>query len=128
MAAIIGQRVNNVVRQGTRWWAEGGLIHWEVVNPTIKLLDERKNRGTQTVRDTLERMKSLSEMLGNGRNQPGYTEYSDEILEQRQYLDDMLELCRLAKSQGMPDSAKHQEQMRRDGRSRVVTGGGRRAF
>lgn len=86
-----------------RWWAERGLIRWE-----DQITGEN---GTQSVAVTLERMKGLNDMIGNSRTDKGYNR-PDEVREYQNYIDAMLELCKKAHRQGMPDDPKHSAQIR----------------
>ena len=69
-------RKNVVVFSGYRWWAQGGLIHSESPTGDYK---------TQTVRDTLERLKAINEMVGNSRTGEG-GHRPDEIAAQNRYV------------------------------------------
>jgi hypothetical protein len=74
-----------------RFWAERGLIHCE---------DGRNNSyKTISVRDFLERIQALNEMLGKSTDQGA-------LYDRRQYLQgfvgDAVEVVRRAREQGMP--------------------------
>ena len=123
-AILIGGGHNNsvVFRDPTspnayphRWWAERGMLHWECQITGAY--------GSQSVAVTLERMKGLNDMIGNSRTDKGFSR-PDEVAAYQRYIDGMLELCKLAHSQGRPDDPKHAAQMRAkikaDRQSRLV--------
>jgi hypothetical protein len=89
-----------------RWWAEGGLIHWEDLDagPT------EQRFGSQTVVETLQRLKGINDMIGNNRTGKGWN-YPDEMQAFRSYIDGMINVCKRAKEQGMPDDPVHAKQL-----------------
>ena len=107
---------HSVVFNNMRWWAQGGLIHWEN--------QDTGAFGSLTVRDALQRAKALNDMLGNTRGDPGLAGYADQLQMHRDYIDGMVELCEEAQRQGRPDDPRHLKQLieqRRNGRIVVPT-------
>ena len=97
--------------KGTKWWAEGGLIHFE--DPSGKF-------GSIPVRDILLRLNALKDMLGNSLRHPdGIVAHRDEMLRHQDYVEGMIKLCKKAQDQGRPDDPKAIAQMRRDRKSAV---------
>lgn len=83
------------------WWAERGRIHFE---------DQTTGEyNSKSVKDTLESLRALSEMVRNSKTENGYTR-SDECRIYRNYIDAMIELCQKAARQGMPDNPAHAKQ------------------
>lgn len=85
-----------VVKIGNcRFWAERGIIHCE---------DERDNSyHTIPVREMLFRTKAVSDMLKRSRQ--NRADYWDEILANQRVVDAMIEVCKRAQEQGMPEDA-----------------------
>lgn len=102
-----------------RLWAERGLVHIE---------DSRDGSyETISVRAALQRMKGIQDMLINTRNDPGTRHLirSDDFLEQQRFVEDMIEVCRKAKEQGMPyDASARRDQVRRRPKTFVMPSGG----
>jgi len=89
---FFGTRVNP---EAVRWWAERGQLHWE---------DSRTNGyGTVSVREFLQRLRGISDMISNGRrvDNVGFM-HVDEINRHMKFIEEALELVRKAKEQGMP--------------------------
>ncbi len=105
MVQLLGQD-HNVVFFGprsnpkaVRWWAERGQLHWE---------DERDNSYAAVgIKEFLERLKGINDMLSNGKKKDneGFM-HSDEIDRHQRFIEESLELVRLAKEQGDPDDIK----------------------
>lgn len=78
-----------------RWWAARGRLHWE---------DSRNNGyGSLSVRDFLQRLNAVSEMISNGKtkeNEQALTR--QELLRLTRFIEAGLELVRKAKEQGEP--------------------------
>lgn len=94
-----------------RIWAERGLIHIE---------DARDNSfETISVNDCLLRINGLSEMIGNSRRGGGpkskdsFTKYMDEIEDLQRAIDQLVDTCRKAREQGMPDDPTAQGALKR---------------
>jgi hypothetical protein len=79
-----------------RWWADRGMIHVE---------DARDNTyDTLSVREFLHRLKAVNDMLGNSKQaaaNDGFA-HKDEIGRQQRFIEEALELIRVAKEQGEP--------------------------
>lgn len=89
---------NNVCHFGPlEIWAERGLLH---------IVDNRDNGyKCVSVRDELLRMDSINEMIANSREYMKREGVMDavEFERQRRMLFEMIEICRTAQIQGMPD-------------------------
>ncbi len=81
--------------KAVRWWAERGQLHWE---------DSRTNHyGVVSVRDFLERLRSINDMLSNGRKKENQDfMHADEVERHMKFIEAGIELVRKAKDQGMP--------------------------
>lgn len=107
MAQILGQ--HKVVRHGPlRLWPERGLVHME---------DARDNSyETLSVKDALLRVKGISDMVKNSlareRTKNGAF-YSDEIRKYQQFVDDMVQVCKIAQEQGSPDDPTAKADLKR---------------
>lgn len=112
---------HDVVRFGTlRLWAERGLIHIE---------DSKDNSyEAMSVKVCLQRMKSISEMLGNSSQRDVASEDQFDRNNRKRHqnmLDGMIEVVRRAQVQGMPDDASaRRDLVRRRPKSVVVPGYG----
>ena len=105
MVHLLGQD-HNVVYFGprsnpkaVRWWAERGQLHWE---------DERDNSYASVgIKEFLERLKGINDMISNGKKKDneGFM-HSDEVERHQRFIEESLELVRLAKDQGDPDDIK----------------------
>ena len=77
-----------------RWWADRGLIHVE---------DARDNSyDTLNIREFLERLKAVNDMIGNSKStlaNDGFA-HEDEIGRQMRFVEDAVELVKIAKEQG----------------------------
>ena len=104
---LIGTKRDGVVTwKGDRWWAEGGLVHCE---------DKTGHFTTIPVRDVLQRLKALNDMIGTSRAHPdGIAGHHDAMVDHLGYIEQMIGLCQRAQSQGRPDDPKAVAQMRRD--------------
>ena len=78
---------------GCKWWAENGLICWEKLDGDY---------GTQSVKDTLERLQGINDLTGDHRFGKGFHTGS-EVKMTRDFIDRMIEICKQAQIQGMPD-------------------------
>jgi len=86
-----------------RWWADRGLIHVE---------DARDNTyESMPVRTFLHRLKAVNDMIGNSKTslaKEGFA-HKDELDRQQRFVEDALELSKIAKEQGeagTPDAIK----------------------
>ena len=105
MVHLLGQD-HNVVYFGprsnpkaVRWWAERGQLHWE---------DERDNSYASVgIKEFLERLKGINDMISNGKKKDneGFM-HSDEVERHQRFIEEALELVRIAKDQGDPDGIK----------------------
>ena len=105
MVHLLGQD-HNVVYFGprsnpkaVRWWAERGQLHWE---------DERDNSYASVgIKEFLERLKGINDMISNGKKKDneGFM-HSDEVERHQRFIEESLELVRLAKDQGDPDDIR----------------------
>lgn len=107
-----------VATRHLRFWAERGLVHCE---------DARDNSyKSYSVRETLLRMKALSDMLGKSSQRDMHSE--DQFDQARRaeiqtMLDGLLIVCNKAKEQGMPsDASARRDQVRRRPTTVVVPG------
>lgn len=98
-----------------RWWAEGGLIHFEDDGAILS----KDRRGSMTVRTCLERLKGLNDMIGNSRTGKG-PHRPDEMTAYREFIDGIITLCQKAKLQGCPDDPRNEKQLREQSRSRTL--------
>lgn len=81
-----------------RWWADRGLIHLEDAS------DNSYN--TYTVKQFLERLKGLNDMLGNSREElKAGMMGAEEIDRHQRFIEKSVELAEKAKIQGMPSDA-----------------------
>ena len=118
---IIGTDRDGVVKglDGCRYWAERGLIHFE---------EKDGNYGTLSIKQCLERLKGLNDMVGRSKAKAKTREfhwYADEVQQYQNYVDDMIELCKKAKEQGDPTDENAQKQIAHDNRRIMVTPGAR---
>jgi hypothetical protein len=105
MVHLLGQD-HNVVYFGprsnpkaVRWWAERGQLHWE---------DERDNSYAAVgIKEFLERLKGINDMLSNGKKKEneGFM-HGDEVERHQRFIEEALELVRIAKEQGDPDDIR----------------------
>lgn len=105
MVYLLGQD-HNVVYFGprsnpkaVRWWAERGQLHWE---------DERDNSYAAVgIKEFLERLKGINDMISNGKKKAneGFM-HSDEVERHQRFIEEAVELVRIAKDQGDPDDIK----------------------
>ena len=102
MSILIGGQ-HNVVFFGPRsnpkcqrWWAHHGLIHVE---------DSRDNTyDTLGVREFLHRLNAVNDMVGKSKAtlaNEGFA-HQDEIERQQRFIEESVELVRLAREQGDP--------------------------
>lgn len=84
--------------KAVRWWAERGLIHYE---------DSRTSGyDSMPVRTFLERLKAVNDMLSNGATKENEKLATpDEIVRHTRFIEEGIELARLAKEQGEPSNA-----------------------
>ena len=115
---------HNVVHFGPRdnpgrdkYWAERGLIHHEDT-----VTGEYK---TMTVRDFLQRLKGVNDMLGNSRATLAKEKFahSDEIKRQQRFVEEGTDLAKRAKEQGMPSDASARRELKRRRATSVVVPG-----
>ena len=77
-----------------RFWAERGLIHIEHADDnTYECI---------TVREFLQRVKGISDMLGNSLNDLEGFAHWDEIQRNQNFIEEAAELAKKAQEQGMP--------------------------
>lgn len=86
-----------------KWWAQGGLVCWQ---DTVTGDD-----GAITVRDALLRIKAISDMVGNSRRGASRTMAVSALEAFQEYIDSMVEVCKKAQRQGMPDDPDHSRQL-----------------
>ena len=105
MAFLLGQD-HNVVFFGprsnpkaVRWWAERGQLHWE---------DSRDNGYASVgIREFLERLKGINDMISNGKRKDNENfVHADELQRHQRFIEDSVELVRIAKEQGDPDDVR----------------------
>jgi|TARA_R110000824_G_scaffold94214_2_gene227481 hypothetical protein len=105
MAFLLGQD-HNVVFFGprsnpkaVRWWAERGQLHWE---------DSRDNGYASVgIREFLERLKGINDMISNGKRKDNENfMHADELQRHQRFIEDSVELVRIAKEQGDPDDVR----------------------
>jgi hypothetical protein len=96
-----------VVRFGAqRWWAERGLIHMESSTDN--------SYHTYSVRTVLERIRALSDMLGNRREAWTEDQFDQALRHYHQdFVDAMSQLCQKAREQGEPWDARARRDMAR---------------
>ena len=105
MAILLGQQ-HNVVFFGprsnpkaVRWWAERGQLHWE---------DSRDNSYAAVgIKEFLERLRGINDMISNGKRKDneGFM-HADEIKRHQDFIEEAIELVRIAKEQGDPDGVR----------------------
>jgi len=78
---------------GCRWWAENGLICYETIENVY---------GTQSVKQTLERLQGINDLVGDRQFDKGF-HTRDEVKATQRFITQMLDLCRQAQVQGSPD-------------------------
>lgn len=111
-----------VIHDDLRIWAERGLIHIE---------DARDNSYKVVgVREVLFRMKAVQDMLKNSspsqRAKHSHDRFDRALLDKNQkMIDDMVEVVRKAKEQGMPhDASARRDLVRRRPKTFAVPGVG----
>ena len=57
-----------------------------------------------TVKDCLERLAGLNQMVGNSRTDKGYHR-PDEVVKHQRYIEAMMKVCQQARAQGTPRQA-----------------------
>ena len=107
-----------------RWWAERGLIHWEH--------RDNGNYGTLSVRMCLVRLRALNDMVQNSVKESHESGlkfmYASEITEHQKFIDEVIELCKKAREQGMPDDKSAGRDLKRRRRKVIHVPGARAAF
>ena len=107
MTTIIGgahEKACTAKLQGTTWWAENGWVH--CTHPT-------EGDSQMRVKDCLLRAKALSDMIGNS-SQTDLIRYADLRKELQDFLDDIVEVCQLAREQGeYDDPSANKDKVRR---------------
>lgn len=86
-----------------RWWADRGLLHVE---------DARDNTYESVpIRTFLQRLKAVNDMIGNSKTtlaKEGFA-HKDELNRQQRFVEEGMELVRIAKEQGeagSPDAVR----------------------
>jgi hypothetical protein len=124
MVTILAPSRSMVKYKGIKWWAEKGMICSEDDRPG-DLRDKQNRAGAykmHTVRDILRRLRAINDMIGNSRKNNAYR--PDEINAERDYVDNMVELCKVAQAQGRPELTKARAQIREESRkARIVVPG-----
>lgn len=89
--------------KAVRWWAENGLIRYE---------DSRTSAyDVMSVRTFLERLRAVNDMLSNGNTKEATQMiHRDELERHMRFVEDGLELARIAKEQGEPSNADARKQ------------------
>ncbi len=102
MVYITGHNHHVAVCGPLRIWAENGRICIE---------DERDDSyRTCSVKQMLLRLNALNDMVGSSKRMAAsHEEYYDEIKKDQDYIDKVSDVCRIAQSQGMPDTADGQK-------------------
>lgn len=77
-----------------KYWAERGLIHRES--------SDDNSYETMSVREFLQRVNGISDMLGNSKQDLQGFAHADEIERQMRFKEEAAELARRAQEQGMP--------------------------
>jgi hypothetical protein len=99
---IIGRK--DVVHfEKCRYWADRGLIHWE---------KDDGDYGSMPVKDALERMRGLSDMVGNIKHGEGY-HYASEVSDHQTFIEQMVAIVRRAREQGEPIDAEARRDAKR---------------
>jgi hypothetical protein len=84
-----------------RYWADRGQIHWEN--------RDTGEYGNQSVRITLHRLRALNDMVKNSLEDVHSSGqklfYSDEVERHMRWIEEMCELVKKAREQGMPSDA-----------------------
>lgn len=90
-----------------KYWAERGLIHHE--------LTTTGEYQKLTVRDFLERLKGVNDMLGNSTATDAKENFAhqDEIERQKRFVEEGIELVKQAQNQGMPSDPKARAELKR---------------
>ena len=93
-----------------RLWAERGLVHIE---------DGRDNSfHTLTVKDALDRVQGLNDMLGNSTDDANIY-YKDERERLMRFIETMIIVAKKAQEQGMPSDGSARRELKRR-RSKTV--------
>jgi hypothetical protein len=82
--------------RAVRWWAEGGMLRYE---------DSRTDAyGVISIKEFLLRLQAISELLSRGRRSEneGFL-HPEEVERQMRFIEDAVDLVKLAKEQGDPD-------------------------
>ena len=98
-----------------RYWAERGLIH-------LSWFDDVANHeryDSMTIDSAVERVKALNDMVGRTPI-ADRAFYADEIKQLQDFIEQMVEIIRMAKEQGDPTSDQVAKEQARDRKSRVV--------
>ena len=107
-----------------RYWAERGMIKWED--------RDTGNFGSQSVRVTLQRLRALNDMVKNSLEDvhSGGQKlfYSDEVDRHMKWIEEMVELIKRARVQGMPSDASAVRDAKRRRKKTVCMPGTRALF
>lgn len=121
---VLGIEKGIITHFGYRWWAERGMIHWEHV--------DTGDYGSLTVRVCLQRLEQLNKMVNNvrtGDRDPGKGEnalaaaFGGGSDAQAAYIEDMVELCKIARVQGQPDDKSATRSLKRARPTTIVVPG-----
>jgi len=109
---LLGSGHSMVYHGPLRLWAEDGLV---------KIEDSRDNSyEALSVKEALLRVQAINDMIGNSSEEG---EYASEIARLQKFVEQMVELIKRAKEQGMPsDPSARRERIRRRPSSIVVPG------
>lgn len=106
-------RSGNVVTFGkNRYWPERGVIHIEDV--------QTGDYKTITVKQALERVKGINDMVANTVASRGTFYAADEVEAHRRFVEHMIELIKIAKDQGEPGSASSIREAKLRSRKTIV--------
>ena len=98
-----------------RYWAERGLIHASWFDDAMQV----EQYEAFTVRTILERLQAVNDMVKNSRaSDPNYL--PGEMDKLQRYVEEMLELVRIAREQGTPDAPDKGKSLRAATKSRIL--------
>jgi hypothetical protein len=104
-----------VMFRGTRWWAERGMVHYED--------KDTGEYNAMSCRTCLQRLKGMSDMVGNSKVGDGF-HTPQEVDEYQRFVEDMVEIIRDAQEQGEPSNPEAARDLsRRRSQSVIVPDG-----
>lgn len=101
------------------YWAERGLIHF--YNFADVNHEGKPKYGTVSIKDMAERLKGLNDMIGNSRRPDGGYHMPDEVNKLMTFIEQMIQLCKIAKSQGDPTNVRAVAQRADEAMKRVAS-------